>query len=58
MVHIAAGLTARFGGAPVLPVDSEGVITIPQPYLAVMGLGGGGSIRMTAVQGGVMIEKA
>jgi hypothetical protein len=58
VIHIAAGLERKTGRRPLLTVDELGRVMIPGEYLALMGLSGGGSVRLTACDRGFIIERA
>lgn len=56
--HIIAGIEKKTGEKPVMPVNEDGAVVIPERYLAMMGLAGGGSLKFTPCAGGVVIERA
>ncbi|MCR4397418.1 MAG: hypothetical protein NUV93_00435 [Firmicutes bacterium] len=57
-MHIASAVERRMGRRPILSVDGDGGVIIPQSYLAYMGLGRGGRVRLTAMGCAVAIEPA
>ncbi|NPV70838.1 MAG: AbrB/MazE/SpoVT family DNA-binding domain-containing protein [Firmicutes bacterium] len=58
VIHIAAGLEKKTGSRPIVAVDAQGQVTIPAQYLALIGVSGGGNVRMIARDGGFVIERA